>query len=244
MLLVLVPAVIAFERRKPLSRSTWRPNWPWHIAATVMFSLIHVAGMVALRKIAYASLGLSYDFGNWPLEMLYEYLKDFRSYLTILLIVSFYRLLLLRIQGEASLLDEPDIGVAVENVDRPERFLVKTLGKEFLLPAAEIEWLQAWGNYVNLHVRGRDYPLRATMAAVEARLDPKRFVRVHRSYIVNLDYIKEIETLDSNDARAHMRSGGSVPVSRRLREGLRQAAAGSAATGEAGINSPHPVSPH
>jgi uncharacterized protein (DUF2164 family) len=83
---------------------------------------------------------------------------------------------------------------------------VRTLGKEFFLPAAEVEWLQAWGNYVNVRVRGHDYPLRSTMAAVEAQLDPARFVRVHRSYIMNLD---------SGDARARMRDGGMVPVEAR-----------------------------
>ena len=130
--------------------------------------------------------------------------------------MALYRLLLLRLQGEASLLDAPDDGPQVEPVERPERFLVRKLGKEYLLPAAEVEWLQAWGNYVNLRVRAHDYPLRATMASIEARLDPARFVRVHRSYIVNLDYVQEIEPLDSGDARARMREGGQVPVSRAI----------------------------
>jgi DNA-binding LytR/AlgR family response regulator len=102
--------------------------------------------------------------------------------------------------------------------------LVKKLGKEFLLPAAEVEWLQAWGNYVNLRVRGRDYPLRSTMAEIETRLNPQRFVRVHRSYIVNLDCVEVIEPLDSGDARAKMRDGGMLPVSRRYRENLRRVA--------------------
>ncbi|OYT91752.1 MAG: LytTR family transcriptional regulator [Burkholderiales bacterium PBB3] len=221
-LLALVPAVIAFERRYPLSWATWRAHWPWHLLASVVFSVVHVLAMVGLRKLAYAAQGSFYDFGDWPLELLYEYLKDARSYVGILVIVALYRLLLLRLQGEASLLAAPDDGPPVEPIERPERFLVRTLGKEFLLPAAEVEWLQAWGNYVNLRVRGHDYPLRSTMAAVEARLDPARFVRVHRSYIMNLDYLQQIEPLDSGDARACMRDGGIVPVSRRYRDNLRK----------------------
>ncbi|AMP13858.1 lytTr DNA-binding domain protein [Collimonas pratensis] len=130
----------------------------------------------------------------------------------------------MRWQGEASLLQEPDIGQPVESVERPERFLVRTLGKEFLLPAAEIEWIQAWGNYVNLRVRGHDYPLRSTMAAIERRIDPKRFVRIHRSYIANLDFVVEIEPLDSGDARAKLRDGQQIPVSRRYRDELRKLA--------------------
>ena len=168
--------------------------------------------------------GESYGFGDWPRELAYEYIKDFRSYFAVLLIVVFYELLLLRLQGEARLLTAPDAGPPVDPIERPERFLVRKLGKEFLLPAAEIEWLQAWGNYVNLRVRSRDYPLRSTMAAIETRLDPARFVRVHRSYIVNLDCIQEIEPLESGDARAKMRDGGFVPVSRRYRDELRKRA--------------------
>lgn len=224
-LLGLVPAVVAFERRFGLQWITWHTNLRWHVFASVVFSLLHVLAMVGLRKLAYASQGSEYVFGNWPLELFYEYLKDVRSYVAILLMVALYRLLLLRLQGEASLLEAPDVGAPVEPIERPERFLVRTLGKEFLLPAAEVEWLQAWGNYVNLRVRARDYPLRATMASIEARLDPARFVRVHRSYIINLDYVQEIEPLDSGDARARMRDGGQVPVSRRYRDSLRKVAA-------------------
>ena len=225
-LLALVPAVIAFERRFPLTWNTWRAHGRWHALASVAFSVVHVVAMVGLRKLAYATQNAQYDFGHWPQELFYEYLKDFRAYSGILLFLFMYRLLLLRLQGEASLLAAPDDGPPVEPIERPERFLVRTLGKEFLLPAAEVEWLQAWGNYVNLRVRGHDYPLRSTMAAVEARLDPARFVRVHRSYIMNLDYLQQIEPLDSGDARARMRDGGVVPVSRRYRDNLRKTAGG------------------
>jgi Response regulator of the LytR/AlgR family len=107
-------------------------------------------------------------------------------------------------------------------VERPERFLVRKLGRDFLVNAREIEWLQASGNYVNLHVRGRDYPLRTTMAAIKDRLDPVRFVRVHRSYFVNLDYLAEIEPLETGDARLILRDGARVPCSRRYRTPLRE----------------------
>lgn len=156
-----------------------------------------------------------------PHEFFYEYLKDGRTYALVLAIVLLYRLILLRLQREARLLQAPDAGPPVESVDRPERFLVRKLGKEFLLPADEIESLQAMGNYVNLRVRGHDYPLRSTMAAIEARLDPARFVRVHRSYIVNLDGIAEIEPTDGGDAKVKMKDGSVVPCSRRYREGFR-----------------------
>ena len=221
MLLALIPAQLAFERRFPIRLDTWRRALPWHLAATVPYSLAHVFGMVALRHLAYATLGDRYDFGNWPRELMYEYLKDVRTYVFLLSFVYLYRLILLRLQGEARLLTVPDTGPPLEAVERPERFLVRKLGAEFLVAARDIEWLEAAENYVNLHVRGRVYPLRSTMAAIQARLDPERFVRVHRSHIVNLDSLARIEPLESGDARVVLKDGTQVPCSRRYRQALR-----------------------
>lgn len=222
MLLALLPAVIAVEQRWPLRFDSWRRGLPLHLLASVPFSLIHVVGMVVLRKLAYAGAGQTYDFGPWGVNFGYEYLKDVRTYFLIIATLVLYRLWLLRLQGEAKLLVAPEQGPPVEPVERPERFLVRKLGREFLVNASEIEWLQASGNYVNLHVRGRDYPLRATMAGIETRLDPSRFVRVHRSHMINLDYLAEIEPLDSGDARLAMRDGAKVACSRRYRAALRE----------------------
>lgn len=230
LMLALVPAVAVVVRRWPLRFGSWRASLPWHLGASVAFSLLHVGGMIALRKLAYLSQGQHYDFGGWWPNFGYEYLKDVRSYAGIVVTITLYRLWLLRQQGEARLLAEPDEGAPVEPVERPERFLVRKLGKEFLINAREIEWLQASGNYVNLRVRGRDYPLRATMAGIEQRLDPARFVRVHRGYFVNLDYLAAIEPLDSGDARLQLRDGGIIPCSRRYRAPLRERFVGSATT--------------
>ena len=220
--LALVPAVLWYTRRFPLHFDTWRRNLPWLLLGSLAWSLLHVAGMVALRKAIYAAQGYYYDGGPWPRTFLYEYLKDIRQFAGLVVTIEAYRLLVRRLQGEASMLAPADDVPMVEQPERPERFLVRKLGKEFLVAAAEVEWLQASGNYVNLRVRGRDYPLRSTMAAIGQQLDPSRFVRVHRSYIVNLDAIAEIEPLDTGDARIVMRDGAVVPCSRTYREALRQ----------------------
>ncbi len=222
MLLALVPAQLAFERRFPFQPGTWRRAVPWHLLATVVYSLVHVFGMVALRHLIYEIAGSRYSFGDWPRELAYEYLKDVRTYAFILGVVYLYRLLLLRLRGEARLLVAPDAGPPVEAVDRPARFLVRKLRAEFLVPASDIEWLEAAENYVNLHVRGHVYPLRSTMTAIEDRLDPLRFVRVHRSYIVNLDFLERIEPLDTGDARLLLKDGTRIPCSRRYRHTLRE----------------------
>jgi len=64
--------------------------------------------------------------------------------------------------------------------------------------------------------------LRATMVGIEGRLDPARFVRVHRSYFINLDYLAEIEPLETGDARLQMRDSMKIPCSRRYRAALRE----------------------
>lgn len=220
--LALLPLIVGFTRRFPFHWDTWRRQLPWHFAASVVVSVVHVLGMTALRLLVYRSQGMEYEFGPWPTEMAYEYLKDVRSYAVMVIAIEFYRLVLRRMQGEASLLAEPDEGSPVESIERPERFLVRKLGREFLVAADDIEWLQAAGNYVNLRVRRHDYPLRSTMAGIELKLDPARFVRIHRSYIVNIDRVDSIEPLDSGEARVRMQDGDILPCSRRYRDSLRQ----------------------
>ena len=221
MMLALVPLLVIFTRRFPLHWDTLARHLPAHLLGSVVFSLLHVAGMVALRKAAYTLQGADYDFGPWPRELAYEYLKDVRSYAMLVGIIESYRFIVRRLQGEASLLAAPDEGAPVEPLDRPGRFLIRKLGREFLIAAHDIEWLQAAGNYVNLRVRGHDYPLRSTIGGIEERLDPTRFVRIHRSYIVNLARVGSIEPLDSGDARVHLHDATVLPCSRTYREALR-----------------------
>lgn len=219
--LALLPAVLWYTRRFPLHFDTWRRSLPWLLLGSVAWSVLHVGGMMLARKAIYAAQGDAYDPGPWAATFAYEYLKDVRHFAGLVVVVEIYRLLLRRLQGEASLLATAEGAANPEQAERPERFLVRKLGKEFLVAAADVEWLQAAGNYVNLRVRGRDYPLRTTMAAIESQLDPARFVRVHRSYIVNLDCVAEIEPLDTGDARIAMRDGTTVPCSRTYRGALR-----------------------
>ena len=257
-LLMLIPVFVAIERRlAPLMPGRWVRFVAGHIVASVTISVVHVAGMFAVRSLVYALMGGRYDFGGWTGQWGYEYLKDVRVYISIVFGIWAYRLFMLRLQGEARVLDAPEAGVSdpppeaapplpsapagdvppapEENPPpppppptRPERFLVRKLRREFLIAATDIDWLQAEGNYVGLHVNGHDYLLRATLTDFLTQLDPARFVRVHRSHAVNLARIKEIEPLDGGDARLHMHDGTAVPCSRRYRDALR---AGAGSTG-------------
>src|SRR3546814_585388 len=209
----------------PLHADTWRRRLAGYLLASVACSLLHVGGMVLLRKLGYIAMGDHYDPGNMLWMFGYEYLKDIRTFALIVSVDHAYRWFWRRLQGEARLLDPPDDQPPPATPERPERFLVRKLGREFLVAANDIEWLQASGNYVNLRLRGHDYPLRSTIAGIEANLDPARFARIHRSYIVNLDQVASIEPLDTGDARVHLKDGGVLPCSRRHRDALRGRAA-------------------
>jgi hypothetical protein len=234
--LALVPFIMWALDRWPLHWGQLRRHLPWHVLASVVCCVVHVSGMVALRQAVYAARGQRYHFGPWLDGLAYEALKDVRSYALVALTILAYRLLLWRWQGEARWLDAPDTPAAPATLPAPEplpepeptpaappeRLLVKKLGKEFLLPVAEIEWVQACGNYVNLHRQQHDYPLRTTLAAIEQRLDAAQFVRVHRSYLVNLALVRVIEPTEAGDARLRLSDGSTVPCSRSHLDTLRQ----------------------
>ncbi|MCA0175826.1 MAG: LytTR family transcriptional regulator DNA-binding domain-containing protein [Proteobacteria bacterium] len=218
--LALLPLMLAVLARWPLYWGVWRRHLPIHALAAVGVSLAHTVLMVALRKVVYAAQGAHYDFGDWPRELLYEGLKDVRSYAFIVTLALAYRLLLWRLQGEARVLGAPDEADEAPAPQPPQRLLVRKLGKEFLIGVDEIEWVQAMGNYVNLHRRGHAYPLRATLTATAAQLGDA-FVRVHRSHLVRLALIEAIEPTEAGDALLRLQGGASVPCSRSHLEGLR-----------------------
>ncbi len=100
------------------------------------------------------------------------------------------------------------------------RFLVKARGRMLLIKAEECDWLEAAGNYVELHVGGKAHLVRDTLQSLEQRLDPTQFVRIHRSRIVNLDRIREILPDAHGDFEVVLRDGTQLRMSRRYRSNL------------------------
>ena len=190
-----------------------------HLAALVAFSVVHVAGMVALRKLWYALMGSHYHFGNLAYEFVYEFRKDAMTYLTMVVVIAGYQFIVRRLRGEASYVDESDDS----SRPLPDRLLVKKLGKEFLIAVADIEWIEASGNYANLHLNGKVYPMRTTMAALEKQLPGSVFQRVHRSAIVNLHEVDHLEPTEFGDYTITLKSGDTVALSRRYRDDVKAA---------------------
>jgi two-component system LytT family response regulator len=101
-----------------------------------------------------------------------------------------------------------------------ERLAIKCSGRVFFLRLDEVDWIEAAGNYLKLHV-GKDFHLlRETVNNLEGRLDPKQFLRVHRSTIVNIDRIKEFQPLFHGDYVVILQDGTQLPVSRTYKQRL------------------------
>lgn len=99
-----------------------------------------------------------------------------------------------------------------------ERVMVKKGGRVFFFKTDEIEWIEAYGNYVRLHFEKATYLLRETITNLEARLDPKKFARVHRSGLVNLDRIREMQPVFGGRAKLVLASGAHLTTSRRYNQ--------------------------
>jgi two-component system LytT family response regulator len=98
------------------------------------------------------------------------------------------------------------------------RFLVRTRDHVVVVNAADVDWIQAADYYASLHVGTKTHLLREPLADLEKRLDPQRFVRVHRSAIVNVERVREIHPLFRGDCALVLADGTRVRLSRTRRE--------------------------
>ncbi len=160
-----------------------------------------------------------YDFGKLFNEFFYEYRKDLFTYFEILAIIYLYRFSIGWIQGEAKSvpMDENK-----HQISTPDHLLIKKLGKAFIVKITDIDWIEAAGNYMNIMIDNRIYPLRETMANLEKKLPSKQFVRIHRSTIVNLNQIKEIQPLETGDFIVVLNTDKVLRLSRRYRENVKK----------------------
>lgn len=103
-----------------------------------------------------------------------------------------------------------------------ERLVVKTSGRVFFLKTEEIDWIEAQGKYVNIHVRKDAHLVREGMNSLESSLNPRKFVRIHKSSIVNIDHIAQLQPWFHGDYRVILRDGTTLTLSRRFRQNLDQ----------------------
>ena len=122
-----------------------------------------------------------------------------------------------RVDALLRMLEQPAPAIERKPV---QRIVVKDAGRVMFVRPAEIDWIDAAGNYVQLHTGKDKHLLRETMAGIEARLDPDRFIRISRSLIVNLDRIKEVQPLYNGSYLFVLLDGTKLESSRRYRQKL------------------------
>jgi hypothetical protein len=210
-LFALLPAIYWAHRRWPLMAG-WR-NLAVHALGSVVFCVVHVVAMMALRLALYPLVvGRAYQYGGVLDQLLYEYGKDVVTYAILSASTIAFAQFLVRREEQAPLPEPPP-----PPVTPLDRFAVRKKGKEIVLAAGDIAWIEAAGNYAVLHVGGATYEVRSSLTKLEGELDPRRFVRVHKSYMVNIARVREVEPWMSGDWRIRM-DGAEVSLSRRYRD--------------------------
>jgi two-component system LytT family response regulator len=104
-----------------------------------------------------------------------------------------------------------------------ERLVIKAEGRVFFLDTDDIYWIEAEGNYVRVHNGKKSYLLRDTVSNLESQLDPKKFLRIHRSAMVRIDRIQELQPWFHGEYRVILQNGTQLTLSRNYRENLQKA---------------------
>ena len=102
------------------------------------------------------------------------------------------------------------------------RMVFKSRGRILFLPVEDIRWIEAEENYVRVCAGGESHLLREAIGHMETRLDPQTFLRVHRSFIVNLRYVKEVKSEPDGDATVVMVTGEKIAMSRSYRSRIQK----------------------
>lgn len=108
-------------------------------------------------------------------------------------------------------------GVREGEVRRIERFAVRTRDRFVIVPAADVRWIEAAANYAELHVAGASHLVRATLAELEAGLDPSAFARIHRGTLVRVSCVREVVPAMHGDFDVVLDDGTTLRLSRRYR---------------------------
>ena len=219
----LLPVLYWMHARWPITGA--RRNLAIHVAAVVPFSLVHTLGLWLLRQLWFAGvLGEAYSLPLTADRFGYEFAKDIFNYGLVSAGVLAMRHVFAKpvpaaVPGAPSEHppEAPPGAVPMPAAPRPERFAVRKGGREILVAVADIDWVEAAGNYAVLHVGGDTLEIRSSLSRLEGELDPQRFVRVHKSAIVNVARIAEVTPWMSGDWRIRLQDGGEVNLSRRYR---------------------------
>jgi two-component system, LytTR family, response regulator len=108
-----------------------------------------------------------------------------------------------------------------------DRFVIKSGGRVYFVRASDVDWIEAAGNYVKLHVGNEAHLLRETMTAMETQLNPDTFFRIHRCHIVNIERVQELQPWFNGEYVVCLKSGARLTLSRGYREKLQERLGGA-----------------
>ena len=205
---LLVPAVAWWLRRFPLQREQMASAAAGHMIGSVLFATAHYFIMIGLRIGIHYLNASTYVFSEfWLRNLVIEWQKDLKIYAAIVAILVAFRYLW---RDEATAI-----------ADDRERMTVQSGSGEHLVSFEDIEYLEASRNYVSVHTQEREFLLRQTIANLEKELRERRFIRTHRSFIVNQDHVTGIEPTAGGHELV-LSSGRRVPLSRGRRNEVRK----------------------
>jgi len=223
MVTLLLPFIIAIDHRMPIASETWLRRLFIHIPLSMLFSLTHIFGMVAIRKVSYAMVDQVYEYGALEWLLFYEYRKDLAIYALILFALYLYRELSRLRLGEAQLAKaETPKADSASAPDNEHRILVSKSGIFHFIEPQDIQWVEAAGNYVELHTQEETYMLRGTMKSIDTRLGDVEFVRIHRSTILRRNLIQRVAPAMNGDKIVKLANGREFRLSRRYNKNLNQ----------------------
>lgn len=124
------------------------------------------------------------------------------------------------IEGEPALVGGPSGTPALTPTRYADRLTVKADGRVFVVRIADVDWIEAHGNYVRVHAGAATHLIRETISAVESSLNPAHFARIHRSTIVNIDRIKEMQPWFAGDYVLILKDGTRLKLTRTYRDQL------------------------
>jgi LytTr DNA-binding domain len=216
LLIWLWPVLVLDDALRARVRSGWA-RLALYAGASVVFSVAHVATMVALRQFVYRLAGWHYDFGSWADGLLYEYRKDVLSFAAIVVIAAVLRRLARRepvVTAAAADIAPTASASASASASVAPTFMVRTATHgDLLVRADEVDWVEAQGNYVALHVGDEVRLLRHTLAEMETRLKDHGFIRTHRRALVNRLRMQAIIPPELGELGVRLSSGQVVPLS-------------------------------
>jgi DNA-binding LytR/AlgR family response regulator len=221
--LFIFPLIAWFMRKYPWDWQTTKSSTGRYIVAAISYGVVHLGLMVAMREFVYLLTENDYQFANgyqqFLFEFLYELRKDVWSFCFFVAIIGIYRYIIAQWLGDAqSISNKSDKGIDCQGTEALAGILlVKKLGKEFLIKTKNIEWVEACGNYANLHIANEIYPMRITMTEFILKSSSYGLIRVHKSFAVNVNWVHFIEPLASGDGEIVMQSGRKIRLSRRYK---------------------------